>query len=587
MLLSRARASHVERHLLLIGACLAVACGDAAVVPDAMLFDAGVDAFDSEAPDASDGGAETGRDAGFDSGRDVDVGMDTGGPDTSFDAGTDTGPTCECPASTLCLAQACIDGACVATPEPAGTVCGEMPLGVPEGVCLEGACVMRGCGDGYREPGPVVDEAPAREGCDDGNLLDGDACSPTCEPTLYAAIPGDDSSDVIPQLRGQRPALAVDDSGRVLATWLEAQFPTSSEEYVVLARRFTPEGVAVGDVIELVRGVGASLPVPVGLGEGWAVLHESSTVGLDGIVFRRVQVDGSVGAPRLVPGTGAASSPFATRHGDGVLTVWTRSVSGQNRVFARRLSASGMSLDTAEIQVTPPDVMRRADNPRVASIRAPATSGTGEANATALIAWRDSGGEYPTIYARRLRDTAGGTAFVDSAPFELPTDPIPFAGGCYVASLSAGATASDARFAVVWSGGEVMRTDTTTTIFAGRVMAREVTGSSAALPAQQVLATEQGGDNFPIIVAEPGVGASGEVTFVAAWHATTGAVIAGDHLPPEVSALRAAWGAGEETLGLVATPHAAYGPGIWVTSVDDLRVSPGLDAFLLPYARSR
>ncbi len=132
-----------------------------------------------------------------------------------------------------------------------------------------------------------------------------------------------------------------------------------------------------------------------------------------------------------------------------------------------------------------------------------------------------------------------------------------------------------------------MRTDTMTTILAGRVMLREVTGASTALPPQQVLATETGGGSLPVVVAEPGVGAGGETTFVAAWHAPTGAVITGDHLPPEVSALREAWGSGEETLGLVATPHAGYGPGIWVTSVNDLRVSPGLDAFLLPYTRTR
>src|SRR5689334_7863521 len=43
--------------------------------------------------------------------------------------------------------------------------------GTPHGLCLDGACIGVGCGNGVRDPHEV---------CDDGNTRSGDGCSSDC-----------------------------------------------------------------------------------------------------------------------------------------------------------------------------------------------------------------------------------------------------------------------------------------------------------------------------------------------------------------------------------------------------------------------
>ncbi|HJL00769.1 MAG TPA: hypothetical protein RMI29_05135, partial [Polyangiaceae bacterium LLY-WYZ-15_(1-7)] len=172
-----------------LGAALA-ACGGASASPDAGAdaappADATVLPADAAVDGGVDGGAaDGGLDATVDGGP-SDAGADAfvPAPDGGSDAGPSCGP-CEVPPGMdgECVADAyCLDGACVQDLEPDGVACGELVGGTPAGVCVMGTCRPRGCGDGYREPGPTATEpdAPAREGCDDGNLEAGDACSPS------------------------------------------------------------------------------------------------------------------------------------------------------------------------------------------------------------------------------------------------------------------------------------------------------------------------------------------------------------------------------------------------------------------------
>src|SRR5207253_2707009 len=101
---------------------------------------------------------------------------------------------------------ACVHGACVETLDPDGASCDDA-----DSLRVAGACVAPGCGNGFREIG---------EGCDDGNLLAGDACSPACEPTVFAVSARAGESD---RPGGPRRAVGVDSHGGVLVVWLASQ----------------------------------------------------------------------------------------------------------------------------------------------------------------------------------------------------------------------------------------------------------------------------------------------------------------------------------------------------------------------------
>ena len=72
--------------------------------------------------------------------------------------------------------------------EDAGVACGDhgapCPLGDTPAVCVDGECVPSTCGDG------VVD--PRTEGCDDGNIVDGDGCDADCTRPCEADVDCDD-----------------------------------------------------------------------------------------------------------------------------------------------------------------------------------------------------------------------------------------------------------------------------------------------------------------------------------------------------------------------------------------------------------
>ena len=77
-----------------------------------------------------------------------------------------------CDGAETCANPGTATSTCVAspTPEPDGTLCGPMQI------CVSGACVMSGCGDGFTDSG-------RGEECDDGNTTDGDGCDTDCTYT--------------------------------------------------------------------------------------------------------------------------------------------------------------------------------------------------------------------------------------------------------------------------------------------------------------------------------------------------------------------------------------------------------------------
>jgi len=288
--------------------------------------DAGEDAA------SASGGAEGGVDAGDDA--------TVVAADAEIDAGTDAGPAClpsSCVALGVCETAACIDDVCVHTPVADGTVCDE----VGAMLCVGGSCVMRGCGDGWREPGP----APAREGCDDGNVVGGDACTARCAPRIFTIQSRTDKLDEL-------PAMAADRSGALLAAWT-AQIGVADPTVSLRARRFDPRGVpldAHGMPLDIATDVAFGWPFETtvaGLDAGWVVAWSApdGDGDLTGVRYALVASDGTVGAARTANETVAfvQSEPSLAPLTDGFVVSWTDESGADADVRARRFNAAGVS----------------------------------------------------------------------------------------------------------------------------------------------------------------------------------------------------------------------------------------------------
>jgi cysteine-rich repeat protein len=218
-----------------------------------------------------------------------------GGPDAaSLDAATsDAGPCGACTPTSECEIAMCTEMGCLRTPVVDGTSC----TAVSGGICVGGACVMRGCGDGYREPGPT----PAREGCDDGNTVAGDACDATCVPSVLVVASRPTGEDFP---GGPAPSLGLADDGSVLFVWSSVVAGAVEDTLEVHARRYSAAGVAapaMADPIVIDAGLDVGWnaePTVAGRpGGGWVVVWSSPTVDgdLSGIAYRVVHPDGSLG----------------------------------------------------------------------------------------------------------------------------------------------------------------------------------------------------------------------------------------------------------------------------------------------------
>lgn len=393
-------------------------------------------------------------DAGLaDLGPDAFVDPDAGPVDMGTEP-TDAG-TCTCPAPTDCLTHTCDDTfTCIPTAAPAGTTCALDET--TDGVCIEGACTMRGCGDTFVEPGPD----PAAEGCDDGNTASGDLCAADCrEPTTLevSTIGLEDNREH--NGFDQAPMIGVDGDGEVLVIWSIEDFDGSMPN--LSGRRFDRHGAPLGAAfpIETERLL---RPVVVGLaGGGFVVAYADFD---SHVLFRTVSAAGTVGSARRAStdpdSISERNAALAALASGGFVLAWA---DGRNRVgvdraggvYYRRFSASGSPVDSAE-QRAAADAANRERDPRVASdgdsfaivwveespsfsereiqlrrfdaasgtpldgdltvstagdfvfepmvtaLTPPAPSAGAEADGSYLLSWRVQGGAAPGIYTRRF-----------------------------------------------------------------------------------------------------------------------------------------------------------------------------------------
>ncbi len=304
--------------LAVVSACALALAGCPSPPPGG---DGGTDA--GSGPDsgpALDGGTDAGPsvDSGSDSGSELDSGSDSGAP-------PDSGPTCMCPPpEEPCRVPSCMGETCVFLVAPDGTACG------PARSCVGGTCVhMPACGDGHREPA-----GPDREGCDDGNLELGDACDESCAPTVLLVASRTGQED---RPAGGAAAVAADDAGGLLFTWVSIDGTTVEPTHRVLAARFTAAGVRVGTDIELEAGIPLgepTRPTVAGLGTGWVVVWrspfaEGASADLGGIAHRLVRTDGTLGPRRAANQTTRLDQldPRVARVEDGYAVVWTDTAS--------------------------------------------------------------------------------------------------------------------------------------------------------------------------------------------------------------------------------------------------------------------
>lgn len=258
---------------------------------------------------------------------------------------------CElCVASSECQ-QANCDTACEISAVSDGITC----AGSEDMICVVGECVVRACGDGYREFGG----SPVREGCDDGNVVDGDACSASCAPTLLIVAARAGETDTVSG--GASTSVGFDDGGLALVIWKASSGGT---EYDIVARRFTGAGVALDAApITIAPGVGsgwASEPTVVGLTTGWAVvwteLDGDGDVG--GIMYAIVSPDGVVGAADVAntstflmqndPSVARLPAGFVVTWSDhSVLSPGTSGIRTRGRIFGEDGAPLGPELAIA------------------------------------------------------------------------------------------------------------------------------------------------------------------------------------------------------------------------------------------------
>lgn len=284
--------------------------------------------------------------------------LDAGAADASEPV--DSGPQeCEACTATECENAVCIDGVCERSPRPRGTDCGDIVAGLPGGVCLAGACTPRGCGDGYREPGPLPSDPPGSvppaEECDDGNTLDGDACSAACENVTFTFVddPDPESEYRLEQNEySQETPIGVDGSGRVLIAYLRLRTGDSS----LYVQRFTSTGVRFGEPMEIEAGISDAGIVNadvLGLpGGGWVLSYRSST--LFRYVFRIIAPSGAPGPVRSAApdGMSATAVPRYAAVADGFVAVFAgRHASGARQFLARRFGSDGIPVATEPREV--------------------------------------------------------------------------------------------------------------------------------------------------------------------------------------------------------------------------------------------
>lgn len=333
---------------------------DARVDADPAPIDAGWDAA------VADAGVDAGIDAGWDAG--VDAGVDAGP-----DAAPDAAPPCPvCVASGPCVSSECVAGACVESNLLDGTRCGDALANV----CIAGVCQVPACGDGVREP-----SGPAREGCDDGNLVDGDGCSSTCEPEPIV-IEYDPSGSPTGYPDPQGPTIAADGRGQLLVVWIEVDYVDSMQINRLVARRYSEGGVALpvagDDPIEIdpkLPSTTLATPTVAGLSpSGWVVAWGGRSPVLGDSIdvhYRLVAPDGSLGSTAVANELTDANqaTPRVASMGSRFVIAWhdeaDRSTDPSGGIRARVFGAGGTPLYSA--MTVPTDASGTEFSPTVAA----------------------------------------------------------------------------------------------------------------------------------------------------------------------------------------------------------------------------
>lgn len=231
----------------LVVSCVA-ACGgpsapDAALVDARVSVDAAVDGARADAAVSAD--ASMPLDARREDAFMPDAAFDDAALDDAFvpDAWAfDCGSCEERPCQTLRC-----EGSCEYELARDGTACGD-------GVCVEGTCEVRRCGDGWRERG---DSSAPFEECDDRNLVSGDGCSAACVPELIELDRRELGRAF--EIAGTAPALGVDGLGNRVILYVDG-----STSVIRRIDRFGAE-----DRVEL---GGRAAATTVGLRDGFVVL---------------------------------------------------------------------------------------------------------------------------------------------------------------------------------------------------------------------------------------------------------------------------------------------------------------------------
>jgi hypothetical protein len=374
------------------------------------------------APDRADASIPVDAWRAVDLSRDANARGEEGGlPDAETpDGSLDDAPACMCASPDECGVSACLLGACVRVAVPDGTAC----VG-PDDLCVDGACALRGCGDGYREVDPTRAEA-----CDDGNGASPDLCDDVCLPTPLV-IAGELGE--VDRAHAGVSTVATDTLGTSLLAFTRSD---SSGGAHAMAVRFDRHSVPLGPPFEL-SALALSDPseavAVAALDEGFvvALAVRGTGAGVDDVMLVYVDVDGIVTAPVSVDSAHHAPrrSALIARAGDAGLVAWLEWRGKGYELRARSIDAGGRTTGPTT-SVSGPGIA--ASDPVVA--------GVGD---VLVFAWTTLGGSSPlSVVLRRLG--GDGTA-VDEAALPVSTGS---AGNPSVARID------DANAMVAWTSFE-------------------------------------------------------------------------------------------------------------------------------------
>lgn len=263
---------------------------------------------------------------------------------------------CVCHGQTCGASGPCFEGYCDLPSDTCmerafadGTPCGD----VTTQVCSATECVVRGCGDGIRETG--ADASWPREGCDDRNLSNGDACSDACVPVEFAARVPTAPEEYDVRFSGTGRMLVVDGLGNGLLVWVQHHIEIGAARQELRASRMDRYGnfldLAAPLLIDTNTNTSFDMsPTAVGLSTGGFVVAWSAqrTIGTEVgfyLRMRRIAVNGTVYAEQAVHGAMVGSQRFPSMAAldDSFVVVWEGGTVSPD-IWGRRFSNTGAAL---------------------------------------------------------------------------------------------------------------------------------------------------------------------------------------------------------------------------------------------------